>query len=314
MSTYRRVVVPVDPSPSAPHPANPGSASPGGAHPAGRSSVASRVRKIVRGFRARAGRSDLMVVAAAMTCYAAFGFVPLLAIGTRVAASVFGRQEVLHTAVGVAQFVPGPLHLNRDMVQFVQSASAARWWTVVIALIPASLYAEGTVRSLQRFSRAPERMSRAVRGRLLTGVLVLLAVGAVLLLVGVLRPLLFDPFGHGVGARLLGIFVSFNILFFASLAVLSLVYRLFASTPIRLGPLLLSAGAASSWLAGQTLGYAYAVRYVSGFANAFGGFAPAATIAAIAFLTYLLHLIVLGGYILALDLHEEPVTSTPQGR
>ena len=48
---------------------------------------------------------------------------------------------------------------------------------------------------------------------------------------------------------------------------------------------------------------------MSGFANAFGGFAPAATIAAIAFLTYLLHLIVLGGYVLALDLHEEPVTS-----
>jgi membrane protein len=253
-----------------------------------------------------------MLVAAALTCYAAFGLVPLLAIGSRIAAAVFGRDDVVRAAAGVAQFVHGPLHLDRGIVQFASTAASAKWWTVVVAVLPASLYAEGTVRSLERFSTVPERHSRALRGRLLTAVYVAAAVVAVGLLVGVVRPLLFDPFGSGLGPRLLGIFVAFNILFFANLAVLTVVYRFFATTRIRLGPLLLAAGAASSWLASQTLAYLAVVRAVSGFANAFGGYAPVGAVAAFAFLIYLEHLVVLLGYVLALRLHEEPVLPVPR--
>ena len=123
--------------------------------------------------------------------------------------------------------------------------------------------------------------------------------------VGLLRPLLENPFGTGLGARLLGIFVAFNLLFFAVFFSLLLVYRLFASTPLRRGPLTFAAFAAASWIAGQTLGYVVAIRVVSGFANAFGGYAPAAEVAALSFLIYLQHLIFVFGYLLALVLHEE---------
>ena len=269
------------------------------------------IRQVVFGVRDRAARSDVMLVAAALTCYAAFGLVPVLAIGSRIAAAVFGRNEVVRTAVGLSQFVHGPLHLDRGIVEFARSASSAKWWTVFVALFPASLYAEGTVRSLERFSEVPERHSRVLRGRLLTAVIVAAAIVAVGLLVGVIRPLLFDPFGTGLGARLLGIFVAFNILFFATFGVLVLVYRLFATTRIRVGPLLLAAGAASSWLASQTLAYIVVVRDVTGFSNAFGGYAPVGAVAAFGFLIYLNHLVVLLGYALALRLHEEPVLRYP---
>ena len=82
----------------------------------------SQLRDVLAGVRDRASRSDVMVVAAALTCYAAFGFVPLMAIGTRVAAAVFGRARVSDTARGIAQFVPGPLHLDRGIVEFAASA------------------------------------------------------------------------------------------------------------------------------------------------------------------------------------------------
>lgn len=246
-----------------------------------------------------------MVVAAALTCYAAFGVVPLLAIGARVASWFFGPSAVVATARDVAAFLHGPLHLDREVVAFARSASEARWWTVLIALVPVSLYTEGTVRSLQRFSRAPERVSRTVRGRALTPVFVVLAIVFMVVTVGLLRPLLENPFGTGLGARLLGIFVAFNLLFFAVFFSLLLVYRLFASTPLRRGPLTFAAFAAASWIAGQTLGYVVAIRVVSGFANAFGGYAPAAEVAALSFLIYLQHLIFVFGYLLALVLHEE---------
>ena len=246
-----------------------------------------------------------MVVAAALTCYATFGLVPLLAIGVRGASWFFGAGEVRETAHGLAGFLHGPLHLDADVIAFARTAAHAPWWTLLVALVPVSLYAEGTVRSLERFSRAPERRSRTVRGRALTPVFVLLAVVFVAVTVGLLRPLLTDPFGHGLGARLLGIFIAFNVLFFGVFGALLLVYRLFGSTPLRRGPLAFAAFAAASWIAGQTLGYVVAIRAVSGFANAFGRYAPAAEVAALAFLIYLQHLILVFGYLLALTLHEE---------
>lgn len=264
-----------------------------------------RPARIVPALRARARRSDAMVVAAALTCYATFGLVPLLAIGVRCASWFFGAGKVRETAHALAGFLHGPLHLDVDVIAFARTAAHVPWWTLLVALVPVSLYAEGTVRSLERFSRAPERRSRTVRGRALTPVFVVLAVVFVAVTVGLLRPLLIDPFGHGLGARLLGVFIAFNVLFFAVFGALLLVYRLFASTPLRRGPLTVAAFAAASWIAGQTLGYVVAIRAVSGFANAFGRYAPAAEVAALAFLIYLQHLIMIFGYLLALALHEE---------
>ncbi|GAB2480493.1 YhjD/YihY/BrkB family envelope integrity protein [Jatrophihabitans fulvus] len=244
-----------------------------------------------------------MVVAAALTTYSALGLVPLLAIGVRVATAVFGSGAVLETADGLARYLPGPLHLDDQVAGFARSAVQAPWWTAVLALLPVSIYAEGVVRSLERFSRAPEQRSRALRGRLLSPLFVVLAVVFVLVAVAC-RPLLDDPFGAGAGARVLGVFIAFNLLFFAVFGALLLVYRLFATTPLRRGPLTVAAFAAASWIAGQSLGYVLAIRLIDGFDNGFGRYAPAAEVAALVFLVYLQHLILVFGYLLALTLHE----------
>lgn len=246
-----------------------------------------------------------MVVSAALTCYAVLGLVPLLAIGVCVAAGCFGGDAVVATADSVAVFLRSPLHLDVQAVAFARTAATAPWWTAAVALVPVSLYAEGTVRSLERFSRAPERWSRTLRGRALTPVFVLISTLYVVLLVGVIRPLLSEPFGRGIGARLLGMFVAFLLLFVAAFGALLLIYRFFASTPLRLGPLTVAAFAAGSWIAGQTLGYLGALRAVSGYAHAFGGYAPAGIVAALAFFIYLQHVVFVLGYLLALALHEE---------
>ena len=144
-----------------------------------------------------------------------------------------------------------------------------------------------------------------MRGRALTPVFVGLAALFITLLVGVVHPLLSNPFGRGIGARLLGVVVSFNILLPAGFCSLLLIYSLFASTRLRRGPLGFSAFAASSWIAGQTLGYVVTIRVIAGFANAYGKYAPAGEVAALAFLIYLQHLVFVMGYVLALVLNEE---------
>ena len=128
--------------------------------------------------------------------------------------------------------------------------------------------------------------------------------GAALIFAGVVRPLLFDPFGNGLGPRLIGILVAFNILFFTLLTVLGLVYRLFATTTLRPVPTLLGAGAAASWLASQTIAYVLVVRLLQGLGRAYGGCAAAGVVAAVVFLAYLQNVVALFGYLLALRLHE----------
>jgi uncharacterized BrkB/YihY/UPF0761 family membrane protein len=267
------------------------------------SDLSSYVMHVLRALRETARRSDVMVVAAAMTCYALFGLIPLLAVGTRVAGGVYGSDQVVRAAHDLSRYLGGPLGIGRGVVAFSQTAVNASWWTSAVAVLPISLYAEG---SLERFSAAPERHSRVIRGRLLTPVLIVLAVALVVLGAGPVRPLLENPFGHGLGPRLLGILVAFNILFFAVFGALLLVYRLFASTRLRRGPLLAGAFVAASWISGQLLGYTLALRFVGGFDNAFGQFAPAGQVAGIAFLVYLEHLVFVLGYLLALALHERP--------
>ena len=231
----------------------------------------------------------------------------LLAAGLRGAAAITGPERVAATGRAVAAFVPGPIGVDSAITGLTDSAIATSWWAVLAVVLPASLYAEGMVRCLERLSRAPERRSRTLRGRLLTVPLLAVAGLAVILGVTGLRPLLQNPFGTGLAARLLGILVAFCVLWAGATAVLCLVYRLFASTPLRPWPLLIAAAAAGSWLAGQSLGYVLTLRLITGFARAYGDYAPAGVVAALAFLLYLNHIVVLLGYSLALSLHEEPV-------
>src|SRR5690349_10540007 len=85
-------------------------------------------------LRALAGRSDVLVVAAALTCYSAIGLVPLFAIGSRVTAAVLGPEDVMRTAQGIARYIHGPLQLDRATIGFARTAASAPWWTVLVSL------------------------------------------------------------------------------------------------------------------------------------------------------------------------------------
>ena len=246
-----------------------------------------------------------MLVAAAMTAYVLIGLVPLLAVGVRVATAVVGSDAVTSTGAALARYLEGPLPLDEGIRAVTAGADEMSWWTALLALLPVSLYAEGTVRALERFSRERERTSRTLRGRLLTVPAVVVAVLAVVVVVTLLWPLLEGSFGVGTGGRLLGVFVAFLVLWWGFAALMAFVYRLGATTPIRLPALLGGAAASGSWLAGQSLGYVLVLRWIGDVGRPYGGSVVAGTVAAVVFLLYLDHVVVLLGYLLALHLHEQ---------
>jgi membrane protein len=264
----------------------------------------ARPGRLLRGVRRRSARSDLMVVAAAMTAYAAIGLVALLAVAFRFTSALLGADEVRSLAADLAAYVPGPLGIDRAIVDIAAGASTMSWWAVLGAVLPVSLYAEGTVRCLERFSVARDTASRTLRGRLLTVPILVVAALGVAIAATVLRPLIEASFGTGTGPRLLGVFLAFIVLWPGITAVLCLVYRLFTSTAVRPVPLLVGAAAAGSWLAGQSLGYVLTLRYVSRFAAPYGGYAVAGAVAALTFLLYLNHIVVLLGFLVTLTLQE----------
>jgi membrane protein len=276
---------------------------------AGVSGLIRFIGGLARGAARRAQRSDLTLVAAAMTFYALIGVVPLLVIAVRITAAVVGRGSVLQTSAAVARFLPGSFGVDDGVRALARDAVGLHWWAALALVLPVSLYSEGIVRSLERFSIVPERRSRVLRGRLLTVPLLLVAVLAGVVVTTWARPLLHNPFGTGTGSRLLGIFVAFCIGWAGATAVLSLLYRAFATTAISPAALLIAAAAAGSWLAGQSLGYVLVLRVVSGGDAAYGGSRLIAATAAIAFLVYLNHVVFLLGYALALTLHEDHILS-----
>jgi membrane protein len=261
---------------------------------------------LVRRTRIRAANADVLLGAAALTFYAALGVVPLLLIALRLASALTSAASVRGTAEALSAYLPGPLRVDAAIRWFADHASLASWGAVTAAVIPASLYSEGMVRTLEQISIAPERHSRALRGRLLTLGLGAVATLGALIVVVALRPIIAASYGRGTSARLLGIFIAFCIAWAGATAFLTLLYRVFATTAVRTSALWWGAASTGSWLAGQSLGFVVVLRVAGGVGGAFGGSEVAGAIATIAFLTYLNHVAFLLGYCLTLTLHETP--------
>ena len=203
---------------------------------------------IVRDVRRRLAKVDVLFSSAGLTFYAALGAVPLLLIGVKLAVALLGPHAVTDTADALARFLPGKLGVDRAIRALTSAGSTASWWAALAAVVPASLYSEGIVRSLERFSTVPERHSRTIRGRLFSGVLITVATMGIVVTVGALRPLLEHSFGSGTGPRLMGIVLAFVAGWVGATALLSLLYRLFATTSLTPAALIIGSAAAGSWI------------------------------------------------------------------
>ncbi len=275
--------------------------------------VRTAVVAVVGNTRAQLRDRDVLLYAAGLTFFAALGLVPLLLIGVRVSTLLLGADAVRETGDALARFTPSRLGVSDALRSFSDNGARVGWLSVLVALLPASLYSEGLVRSFDRFEPADERRAQSVRGRTLTALLIaVVGLGAVVL-AGVGRPLATTSFGTGVAPRLLGILVAFVIAWIGFTALLCLLYRVFPRRRLPAGPLVLGAAATGSWLAGQTLGFLLVLRLATGVGTAYGGSVVAGTAATVLFLLYLDNIALLGGYALTRAIAEETHTITSVG-
>lgn len=252
---------------------------------------------VLRGTRGH----DVALYAAGVTFYAAVGAVPLLLIALFLAGLAVGQDTVLVLAEELAALLPMNLGAQGAARSLARAGSELQPLAALAALVPASLYGEGLVRAFDRLSVRGECGRRSLRGRL--GSLVLVAVSPVLLLAGLAATSgLTRLLGTGTGPRLLGVYLAFLVGWLSISLLLALAYR--ALAPERPGRRALAWGALAtgSVLSGTCLGYVLFLGIRLPIGEAYGGSVPLAAAAVSGLWLYLLHVIVLVGYVTTLCL------------
>ncbi len=257
----------------------------------------SLVRDVVHSTRGH----DLALYAAGVTFYAAVGVVPLLLLSIWLSGLIVGADEVRESARELAVRLPRNLGAEDAATAVADSGSRLGAGAALAALLPASLYAEGLVRAFDRLSVRGEIGRRTLRGRL--GSLGLVAVSPVLLLLGLATTsALTSTLGTGLGARLLGIYLAFLTGWVSISVLLLFAYRTLAPERPCRRALLWGALGTASMVSGTSLGWVLFLGITLPLDRAYGGSTQLAAAAVSLLWLYLLHAIVLLGYIVTLRL------------
>lgn len=244
---------------------------------------------------------DVALYAAGVTFYAAIALVPLLLLAVYLAGVLVGPDTAHELARGLAMRLPSNLGAEQAANALASTGTRLGLGAAVAALVPASLYGEGLVRALDRLSVRGDRGRRSLRGR--SGSLLIVGVSPVLLLAGLAATRgLTDVLGEGLGARLLGIYLAFVVGWLSISLLLVLAYRVFAPERPCARALAWGALGTGSVLSGTSLGWVLFLGIRVPLDQAFGG-STAVAAAAVSFAwLYLLHGIVLVGYVATLRL------------
>jgi membrane protein len=167
-----------------------------------------------------------------------------------------------------------------------------------------SLYGEGLRRALLRFSGRKEGMT-GWRGRLAALPLLLIApvlLYPLLLAVDVMADLAETG---GVGATLGRIAVGFYSVMFALTLPLAWGFRVVGSREVRLGALLAGALFTAACLSGFLQGFVLFLALPLDLGAPFGGLTVVGGVVALGFWLFLLHLVVLAGWLATVALDDE---------
>jgi len=265
-------------------------------------------RRVARTVVAGLGRSfpgsDFALWAAGATFFGLIGLVPATMVSLWLAAVLAGPEAVIaRVDIAVTGLPPGhgtPTALHT----LVTTAVGMSWVQALVAVFPASLYGEGLRRAFDQLSPVVDDRFTGWRGRL--GLLPLIAVGPGLvlaLLAG--APLVAPLYDAGGGSLVLGVVIAFHVVFVLVSVALVLVYRFVAPGRIGTRALLLAGFGTGSVMSGFLQGFLLFLAIPVEWSLPFGGLPVFGAVTALAFWLYLLHLIVLVGYRLALVLDDQ---------
>ena len=258
---------------------------------------------VLAGVRTGLVGRDLALVAAGLTFYAGIAVVPLLVLSLGLTAWLTSSDTVRSLAGRLAEVLPADLGAPDALTRLVEAGVALTPLQAVLTLLPISLYGEGIRRALLRFTPADDRFT-AWRGRLLSLPLLLVAPLLLypLLLAGrTLAELAEQP---GVGASIGGFAVGYYSVLLALTVPLIWVFRVVAAGRLRWAAVVAGALLTAASLSGFLQGFVVFLALPLALGAPFGGLTVVGAVVAINLWLFLLHLVLIAGWLFTGALDE----------
>jgi membrane protein len=252
--------------------------------------------------RRRLEGRDLALIAAGLTFYAGIAVVPTLVLAFGLTARLTSPDRVEELAGRLGELLPGELGAPAALARLVEAGIGLTLLEGLLALLPMSLYGEGLRRALLRFSRRREGLT-GWRGRL--AALPVLLVTPVLLYPLLLTvPVMADlAETGGAGATLGRLAIGFYGVLAALTLPLAFGFRVVGSGRVRWRALAAGALFTAACLSGFLQGFVLFLSLPLDLGAPFGGLTVVGGVVAVGFWLFLLHLVVIAGWLLtqALD-------------
>ena len=254
-------------------------------------------------MRRRLVGRDLALIAAGLTFYAGIAVVPLLVLAFALTSLLTSDETVEQLGSRLSDLLPAPLGAPDAVARLVEAGVELDLLGGLLALLPMSLYGEGLRRALLRFSGRREAMT-GWRGRLAALPLVLLAPVLLypLLLAAEVMADLADA--GGIGATIGRIAVGFYSVLFALTVPLAWGFRVVGGGRVRLTALLAGALFTAACVSGFLQGFVLFLSLPLDLGAPFGGLTVIGGVVALGLWLFLLHLVVLIGWLTTLALDD----------
>lgn len=258
---------------------------------------------LLRSSARRLQGRDLALIAAGLTFYAGIAVVPLLVVAFALTARLTSPATVRELGGRLTELLPGQLGAPVAVDRLISAGVTLDLWGGLLALLPMSLYGEGLRRALLRFSDRKESLT-AWRGRLLALPLLALTpllLYPLLLAAGVMADLAETG---GVPATAGRVAVGFYSVLAALTVPLMWGFRVVAGSRVGWRALVLGAPLTAACLSGFLQGFVLFLSLPLDLGAPFGGLTVVGGIVAIGFWLFLLHLVLLAGWLLTQSLDE----------
>ena len=265
--------------------------------------VRAAVPALVSGVRRRLEGRDLALAAGGLTFYAGIAVVPLLVLAFGLTARLTSPARVAELSDRLAELLPAELGAPDAVSRLVEAGIGLGVLDGLLALLPMTLYGEGLRRALLRFGGRREGMT-GWRGRL-AALPVLVAAPVLLYPLLLTVPVMADLARDGGVLATVG---RVAIGFYGVLAALTLPlvwgFRVVGAGRVRSTALWIGAAFTAACLSGFLPGFVLFLALPLDLGAPFGGLSVVGGVVAVGLWLFLLHLVVLVGWLLTQSLDE----------
>ena len=273
---------------------------------------------MLAGIRRRLEGRDLALIAAGLTFYAGIAVVPLLVLAFALTARLTSPERVGELGDSLARLLPAELGAPDAVSRLVEAGIELTPLGGLLALLPMSFYGEGLRRALLRFSARREGMT-GWRGRL-AALPVLLMTPVLLYPLLLTVPVMADlAETGGLGANLGRIAVGFYAMLAALTIPLAWGFQVVGAGRVRWSALAAGALFTAACVSGFLQGFVLFLALPLDLGAPFGGLVVVGGVVAVGLWLFLLHLVVLCGWLVTQSLDEllerrSATTATRGGR